>query len=80
MQLYISYNCAAVYYGMHVGSLLLELVLVSSLHHPLLQFAVPNMFVLWRCGRSNVLSRKRSSGLGSNRKHSANISVSRRRE
>ena len=62
-------NCAPVHYDMHVGSLIFEFALVSSLLLPILQLVVPVMLVLWRCGRSFVLSRKRSSGHGSNRKN-----------
>ena len=72
----IRYNCAAVHYGMHVGSLVLDFVLVSSLLLPILQLVVPIMLVLWCCGRrSFILSRKRSFVHGCNRKNSASVSV-----
>ena len=75
----IRYSCAALRYDMHVGSLILELALVSSLL-PLLQLVVPFMPVLWHCGRLFILSRKRSSVHGTNRKNSASVSVTRGRE
>ena len=74
----IRYNCAAVLYDMYVGSLILEFAFVSSLL-PLLQLVVPIILVVWRFGRSFVLSRKCSSDLASNRKNSANVLVTRRR-
>ena len=76
----IRYNCTAEHYGMHVISLILEFALVSALRLSILQLVVPNMLVLWRCGHSFVLSRKRSSVQDSNRLNSASVSVTRRRE
>ena len=76
----IRYNCATVHYDMHVGCLILEFALVSLLLLPLLQLVVPIMLVLWRCSRSFVVSRKRSSVLGSNRKNSASLLVTRKRK
>ena len=63
---------------MHVGSLILEFALVSAFRLSILRLVVPIMLVLWRCGRSFVLSRKRSSVHGSNRMNSASVSVTRR--
>ena len=59
---------------MHVESLFLEFALGFSLFLPLLQLVVPIMLVLWCCSRSFVLSLKRLSILGSNRKNSASVS------
>ena len=74
----IRYNCAAVYYGMHVGSL--DFALVSALRLSILQLVVPIMLLPWRCARSFVLSRKRLSVHGSNRMNSASVPVTSRRE
>ena len=52
---------------MYVGSLTLGFVLVSSRPGPLLQLVVPIMLVMWRCGCSFVLSRKRSTIIGGGR-------------
>ena len=60
---------------MHVGCVILEFALVSALRLLILQLVVLIMLVLWRCGRSFVLSRKRSSVHSSNRTNSANVSV-----
>ena len=69
----IRYNCAAVHYDMHVGSLSLEFALVSSLLLPLLHLVVPVMFLLWHCRYSFILSRKCLAVLDSNPKNSASI-------
>ena len=75
------YNCASsIHYDMLVGCLILEFALVSSFLLLLLQLVVPLMLVLWRCSRPFVLSRKRTSVLDSNRKHSLSISVTWSRE
>ena len=71
----IRYNCAAAHYGMHVGGLILEFTLVSALRLSIFQLVIPIMLVLWRCGDSFVISRKRSSVHGSNRMNSASVSV-----
>ena len=76
----IRYNCAAVHYDMHVGSLILEFALFSALRLSILQLVVPFMLVLLRCGCSFVLSRKRSAVHDSNRMNSASASVTRKRE
>ena len=65
---------------MHIDSFILEFALVSALRLSILQLVAPIILVLWRCGRSFVLSRKRSSVHGSNRMNSASVSVTRRRK
>ena len=69
----IRYNCAAVHYDMHVGSLSLEFALVSSLLLPLLHLVVPVMFLLWHCRYSFILSRKCLAVLDSIPENSASI-------
>ena len=49
-----------------------------QLEIPLLLLLVPIILVRWRCGRSFVLSRKRPPDLGSYRKKSASVLVTRR--
>ena len=66
----IRYNCAAVHKWY---------ALDSVLRPSILQLVVLIMLVLWRCGHSFVLSRKRSSVHGSNLMISANVSVIGRR-
>ena len=69
----IRYNCAAVHYGMHVGSLSLEFALVFAFRLSILQLVVPITRILWRCARSFVFFRKRSSVHASNRINSASV-------
>ena len=76
----VRYNCTTVPYNMHLGSLLLEFVSFYFASSSAFEICSSDMLVRWRCGRSYVLSRKRLSVLGSNRKNSASVTVTRRRE